>query len=62
MASFVYNANDLTNEGLVHTSKPFFTAQFHPEAHGGPTDAAYLFDVFADACSGIRLLELLDKQ
>lgn len=45
------NANDLTNEGLVHSSKPFFTAQFHPEAHGGPTDASYLFDVFTDSCS-----------
>ena len=22
----------------MHTSKPVFTAQFHPEAFGGPTD------------------------
>jgi len=45
------NANDGSNEGLVHASKPYFTAQFHPEANGGPTDAYYLFDVFVDACS-----------
>eukprot|EP01035_Chromulina_nebulosa_P025831 gene25831-33745_t len=43
------NANDLTNEGIMHTSKPFFTAQFHPEASGGPTDTAFLFDVFLDS-------------
>ena len=43
------NANDLTNEGIMHTSKPFFTAQFHPEANGGPTDTAFLFDAFLDS-------------
>lgn len=42
------NANDHTNEGIMHESKPFFTAQFHPEAMGGPTDTAFLFDVFLD--------------
>jgi carbamoylphosphate synthase large subunit/anthranilate/para-aminobenzoate synthase component II len=40
------NANDLTNEGIVHTTKPFFSVQFHPEASGGPTDTAFLFDKF----------------
>ena len=40
------NANDHSNEGIMHESKPFFTAQFHPEAQGGPTDTAFLFDVF----------------
>jgi len=40
------NANDLTNEGIVHTSKPFFSVQFHPEASGGPVDTAFLFDKF----------------
>ena len=44
------NINDGSNEGLVHESKPFFTAQFHPEAAGGPTDTAFLFDVFLDRC------------
>ncbi|XP_016094334.1 carbamoyl-phosphate synthase [ammonia], mitochondrial-like [Sinocyclocheilus grahami] len=32
------NANDGTNEGIMHNTKPVFTAQFHPEAKGGPTD------------------------
>ena len=40
------NANDLTNEGIVHTNKPFFSVQFHPEASGGPFDTAFLFDKF----------------
>jgi carbamoyl-phosphate synthase large subunit/carbamoyl-phosphate synthase small subunit len=40
------NANDHTNEGAKHTSKPFFTVQFHPEARGGPWDTNFLFDHF----------------
>ena len=40
------NLNDDTNEGMKHLSKPFFSTQFHPEASGGPTDTAFLFDVF----------------
>ena len=40
------NLNDNTNEGMKHLEKPFFSTQFHPEASGGPTDTAYLFDVF----------------
>ena len=44
--SLFLNANDLTNEGIVHTSKPFFSVQFHPEASGGPFDTSFLFDKF----------------
>ena len=40
------NANDYTNEGLIHKYKPFFSVQFHPEAKGGPTDTEFLFDMF----------------
>ncbi|KAJ8352718.1 hypothetical protein SKAU_G00241940, partial [Synaphobranchus kaupii] len=40
------NANDGTNEGIMHNTKPIFTAQFHPEAKGGPTDTEFLFDAF----------------
>uniref|UniRef100_A0A3B4YN35 carbamoyl-phosphate synthase (ammonia) n=1 Tax=Seriola lalandi dorsalis TaxID=1841481 RepID=A0A3B4YN35_SERLL len=40
------NANDGTNEGIMHNTKPVFTAQFHPEAKGGPTDTEFLFDAF----------------
>ncbi|ELU17498.1 hypothetical protein CAPTEDRAFT_183040 [Capitella teleta] len=46
------NANDQTNEGIVHESRPIFTAQFHPEAWGGPTDSEYLFDHFMDMVKG----------
>jgi carbamoyl-phosphate synthase small subunit len=42
------NLNDDTNEGMKHMSKPFFSTQFHPEASGGPTDTAFLFDVFIE--------------
>jgi carbamoyl-phosphate synthase small subunit len=40
------NMNDGTNEGVKHKSKPFFSAQFHPEASSGPTDTEFLFDDF----------------
>jgi len=40
------NKNDGTNEGIMHKTKPYFTAQFHPEAKGGPTDTEHLFDDF----------------
>jgi len=40
------NLNDNTNEGMKHLEKPFFSTQFHPEASGGPTDTAFLFDQF----------------
>jgi carbamoyl-phosphate synthase/aspartate carbamoyltransferase len=41
-----YNANDKTNEGIQHLTRPFFSCQFHPEAKGGPWDTEYLFDYF----------------
>ena len=44
--SLFINANDLSNEGIIHTHKPFFSVQFHPEASGGPTDTAFLFEKF----------------
>ncbi len=40
------NMNDGTNEGIKHKTKPFFSAQFHPEAASGPTDTEFLFDDF----------------
>lgn len=46
------NANDMTNEGIVHTTKPFFSVQFHPEASGGPLDTAFLFDKFVGQTRG----------
>mmetsp|Transcript_3522 Transcript_3522/g.4947 ORF Transcript_3522/g.4947 Transcript_3522/m.4947 type:complete len:1624 (-) Transcript_3522:156-5027(-) len=55
------NANDHSNEGIIHTSKPFFSVQFHPEAAGGPIDTAFLFDSFARLVHGAPpQLTLLD--
>ena len=48
--SFV-NANDGTCEGVDYPDLQAFTVQFHPEAHGGPMDTAFLFDRF------LRLME-----
>ncbi|XP_019738270.1 multifunctional protein CAD isoform X1 [Hippocampus comes] len=42
------NANDHTNEGIVHNTQPLFSVQFHPEHTAGPTDLVGLFDVFLD--------------
>jgi carbamoyl-phosphate synthase small subunit len=41
-----YNANDKTNEGIIHKTLPFMSVQFHPEATPGPTDADFVFDEF----------------
>ncbi len=43
------NDNDGTNEGIIHISKPFFAAQFHPEASPGPDDTEFIFDMFLRA-------------
>ena len=50
--SLFLNANDLSNEGIIHVSKPFFSAQFHPEASGGPQDTSFLFTNFVDQVRG----------
>jgi carbamoyl-phosphate synthase small subunit len=41
-----YNANDKTNEGIIHESKPFMSVQFHPESAPGPLDTDWIFDYF----------------
>jgi hypothetical protein len=46
------NANDLSNEGIIHTTNPFFSVQFHPEAFGGPQDTSFLFRNFTDMMKG----------
>ena len=40
------NANDGSNEGIIHENLPFMSAQFHPEATPGPEDAEWIFDHF----------------
>ncbi|XP_075125461.1 multifunctional protein CAD isoform X4 [Leptodactylus fuscus] len=48
------NANDQSNEGIVHNSKPFFSVQFHPEHRAGPMDLVCLFDVFLDTVRDMK--------
>lgn len=43
---YFINLNDQSNEGMIHTKRPIFSTQFHPEAKGGPTDSAVLFDKY----------------
>lgn len=43
------NANDNSNEGIVHSSLPYFSVQFHPEHTAGPEDLECLFDVFLES-------------
>lgn len=42
------NANDGSNEGIMHVSQPFMSVQFHPEAHPGPMDTEWVFDYFLE--------------
>jgi len=42
------NANDGTNEGIIHESLPFMSVQFHPESAPGPIDTTWLFDYFIE--------------
>jgi len=41
-----YNANDNTNEGIIHESLPIMSVQFHPESSPGPLDTDWIFDYF----------------
>jgi carbamoyl-phosphate synthase small subunit len=42
------NANDGTNEGIIHEKLPFMSVQFHPEATPGPYDTEWLFDFYLE--------------
>lgn len=47
-AAWFTNANDGSNEGIMHKSRPIMSAQFHPEATPGPEDAEWIFDYFLE--------------
>uniref|UniRef100_A0A0G4I2F1 Carbamoyl-phosphate synthase (glutamine-hydrolyzing) n=1 Tax=Chromera velia CCMP2878 TaxID=1169474 RepID=A0A0G4I2F1_9ALVE len=53
---FFVNANDKSNEGIVHQKFPWFSVQFHPESAGGPTDTSFLFYDFLRAVHDPRLI------
>lgn len=41
-----HNANDGTNEGIIHETMPLMSVQFHPESSPGPLDTDFVFDYF----------------
>ena len=49
-----YNANDGTNEGIIHESLPFMSVQFHPESSPGPLDTDWIFDYFLERAEIIK--------
>jgi len=42
------NANDGSNEGIIHNKLPFMSVQFHPESTPGPMDTEWIFDYFLE--------------
>jgi len=42
------NANDGSNEGIIHKNKHIMSVQFHPEATPGPHDCEWIFDYFLE--------------
>lgn len=60
---YFVNANDGSNEGIIHKNLPYFSVQFHPEAAPGPQDTEYLFDSFIEsmkACKAAKKLVSLN--
>lgn len=55
---YFVNLNDKSNEGIIHSTRPIFSTQFHPEAKGGPTDTAILFDRFFDNMEAYKIEKL----
>lgn len=49
-----FNANDGTNEGIRHKTRPICSVQYHPEATPGPSDTNFLFDSFVQSLSHVK--------
>jgi carbamoyl-phosphate synthase small subunit len=47
-------ASNILVSGIIHSSRPIFGTQFHPEARGGPLDSAYLFDSYLDTVKAYK--------
>lgn len=56
---YFVNLNDGSNEGMIHTSRPIMSTQFHPEAKGGPLDSSFLFDAYLDQVAGFKAEQCL---
>ncbi len=50
------NLNDQTVAGIVYSSKPCFSVQYHPEASPGPNDSDYLFAHFSAVMISCKLV------
>lgn len=59
---YFVNLNDSSNEGIIHKSRPIFSAQFHPEAKGGPLDSSYLFDAYIDSVKKYKRSQAVFQQ
>ena len=56
------NMNDGSNEGIRHTSKPWMSAQFHPEACSGPVDTEFLFDEFVSMLDATQITKSSERE
>ena len=57
--SYAYTTIADTLPGMIHTSRPIFSTQFHPEAKGGPLDSSYLFDAYLDSVQKYKRTQAL---
>nr|YP_009511582.1 carbamoyl phosphate synthase small subunit [Melanthalia intermedia]AXI97459.1 carbamoyl phosphate synthase small subunit [Melanthalia intermedia] len=48
------NLNDRTISTIIHTSKPVFSVQYHPESNPGPHDSDYLFKNFINLIKKVK--------
>ncbi|KAH9275843.1 carbamoyl-phosphate synthase, large subunit [Batrachochytrium salamandrivorans] len=51
---YFVNANDGSNEGIIHKTLPYFSVQFHPESTPGPWDTEFLFDKFIQSVKACK--------